>query len=194
MESLTAKNIAYKTEVKQKTAKPLLWVALVSIVMFFIGLTSAVIVVKPDGRWVSFDIPSTFLYSTIIIILSSIIFHMGLLAIKKDKKSLSTIFFMVTFILAIAFSVSQYFAWGDLYANGIVFSGSNLAGSFFYVITGLHLAHVLGGIISLIVVLVQSFRGKYNSNNNLGVQVSITYWHFLGVLWIYLYFFLRFIA
>jgi len=194
MTTLTAEHIDFQAEIKQKTAKPLLWVALVSIVMFFTGLTSAVIVVKPDARWVSFDVPSLFLYSTIIIVASSLLFHMGLLAIKKDKQVVSQFAFLGTFILAIAFSVSQYYAWGQLYAEGIVFSGSNLAGSFFYVITGLHLAHVLGGIISLIVVTIKSFRGKYSSSNYLGVQLSITYWHFLGALWIYLYFFLRFIA
>lgn len=194
MATLTAENIDFQAELKQKTAKPLLWVALVSIVMFFTGLTSAVIVVKPDGRWVSFDVPSLFLYSTVIIVVSSLMFHLGLQAIKKDNQKLATAFFFTTFALAIAFSVSQYYAWGDLYADGIVFSGSNLAGSFFYVITGLHLAHVVGGVISLIVVLIKSMRGKYSSSNYLGVQVSITYWHFLGGLWIYLYLFLRFIA
>ena len=194
MATLTAENIDYKAEIKQKTAKPLLWVGLVSIVMFFTGLTSAVIVVKPDGNWASFDVPSLFLYSTIIIVASSILFHFGLLSIKKDNLVVAKFSFLGTFILAVAFSVSQYYAWGQLYAEGVVFSGNNLAGSFFYVITGLHLAHVLGGIISLIVVTIKAFRGIYSSSNYLGVEVSITYWHFLGALWIYLYFFLRFIA
>lgn len=194
MTTLTAEHMNYRQEVKQKTAIPLILIALVSIVMLFVGLTSAVIVVKPDGRWVSFDMPSMFLYSTIIIVASSVLFQVGLLAVKRDKLGVSKLAFLGTFVLAIAFSVSQYYAWGELYAEGIVFSGSNLAGSFFYVLTGLHLAHVVGGIISLIVVLIKSFRGKYNSNNFLGVQVSIIYWHFLGALWIYLFFFLRFIA
>jgi cytochrome c oxidase subunit III len=195
MTTLTAENINIQSEIKQKTAKPLLWIGLMSIVMFFSGLTSAVFVSKANTNWESFEIPSAFLISTLIIVVSSITFHAGLISIKKDKLSISKMAFMITFLLAVAFGVSQYFAWAELYANGIVFSGGqSSAGSYFYAITGLHFAHVLGGIISLIIVLIKSYRGKYNSENYLGVQVSITYWHFLGALWVYLFFFLRFIA
>jgi len=196
MSTITIDNINTKAEIKQKTAKPLLWIGLMSIVMFFAGLTSAVVVSKASSTWVQFEMPSTFTISTIVILLSSVTFQWGLFAVKKDKIAISKIAMSLTLVLAAVFVISQFFAWKELYSFGIVAAGSNStpAGSYFYAITALHLLHVLGGIISLLVVIVKSFKEKYTSKNNLGIQVSITYWHFLGALWIYLYLFLRFIA
>jgi cytochrome c oxidase subunit 3 len=196
MTTLTVENINYQAELKQKTAKPLLWIALVSIVMFFAGLTSAIVISKSASTWIQFQVPFTFTISTILIIISSATFQWGVFSIKNDKLSAANLAFVVTFALGILFVVSQFYAWKELYTNGIVAagSGSNPAGSYFYAITALHLLHLLGGLISLIVVLIKSIRGKYSSKNYLGVQVSITYWHFLGALWIYLFLFLRFVA
>lgn len=194
MITTTLENIDYREEIRQKTAKPLLWIGLVSIVMFFSGLTSAVVVSKSSATWLQFDVPFTFTISTIIILISSLTLHWGLLAVKKDNKSVAKLAFQLTLLLALGFVVSQFFAWIELYENGIVFSGGDPAGSYFYAITALHLLHVLGGVISLIVVVVKAMREKYGSENYLGIQLSATYWHFLGALWVYLFFFLRFIA
>lgn len=186
----------YKAELKQKTAKPLLWIGLVSIVMFFAGLTSAVIVSKGTAQWESISIPSTFLLSTIFIILSSITFFLGEKMVKNDDTKKSKIMILTTMILGVLFTITQYIAWKELYSNGVVWAGSesSAAGSYFYTLTALHLLHLLGGLISLTVVLVKSVKEKYNSDNILGIQLSSTYWHFLTILWIYLYLFLIFIA
>jgi cytochrome c oxidase subunit 3 len=194
MNTLKVEHIDFQNSMKQKTAKPLLWVGLMSIVMFFASLTSAVLVMKPANSAGSFELPSIFTLSTLVIILSSLFFHGAMLAIRKDNLRIAQIGFLITLILGITFGITQYFAWIELYENGVVFSGGSAINSFFYVITGLHFAHVFGGIVSLIIVLIKSFRKKYSSENYLGVQISITYWHFLGALWIYLFFFLRIIA
>lgn len=196
MATLTAENMSFRAEAREKTAKPLLWIALVSIVMFFAGLTSAIVISKASSNWIQFQIPFTFTISTILIIISSATFQWGIISIKNDNISVSKLAFTITLFLGVLFVISQFYAWKELYGSGIIAagSGSNPAGSYFYAITALHLAHLLGGLISLIVVLIKSFKRKYTANNYLGVQVSITYWHFLGALWIYLFLFLKFIA
>jgi len=196
MTTLTADNINFQTDLKNKTYKPLLWVGLISIIMFFAGLTSAVIVSKANSTWIQFQVPFTFTISTFLIVLSSGTFQWGIFSIKNDKTNLAKFTFGITLLLGLAFVISQFYAWKELYSSGIVAAGENStpAGSYFYAITALHLLHLLGGLISLIVVLIKSIKEKYNSTNYLGAEVSITYWHFLGGLWIYLFFFLRFIA
>ncbi|MCO6499152.1 MAG: cytochrome c oxidase subunit 3 [Vicingus serpentipes] len=196
MTTLTVENMNFQSDVKNKTAKPLLWIGLMSIVMFFAGLTSAVVVSKASNTWIQFHLPFMFTVSTILIIVSSTTFQWGVFSIKSDKLITAKLAFGITLLFGVAFVISQFYAWRELYESGIIAagSGSTPAGSYFYAITALHLLHVLGGLISLIVVLIKSIREKYSSNNYLGVQISVTYWHFLGALWIYLFFFLRFIA
>jgi cytochrome c oxidase subunit 3 len=83
-------------------------------------------------------------------------------------------------------------AWTELYQNKIYFAGkqSNAAGSFMYVITGLHLAHLIGGLLYLIGVIYRSIKNQFNSENYLKIKLCAIYWHFLDILWIYLFVFL----
>lgn len=197
MSSITLQDINSKAEIRRKTAKPLLWIGIVSIVMFFSGWTSAVIVSKGgNGNWLNIELPFAFSLSTIIIVFSSFLFHYGLISIKKDNKKALKLAVSLTLVLGLLFVVSQFYGWKELYSNGIVATGSSStnASSFIYLITVFHVLHLLAGIISLIIVSVKSFKGKYNSTNFLGVEVSIIYWHFLGALWIYLFLFLKYIA
>lgn len=197
MASITLQEMNTKAEIRKKTAKPLLWIGIVSIVMFFSGWTSAVIVSKGgNGNWLNIELPFAFSLSTIIIVLSSFLFHYGLMSIKKDDKKALKLAVSLTLILGLLFVVSQFYGWKELYANGIVATGSSStnASSFIYLITVFHVLHLLAGIISLIVVSVKSYKEKYNATNFLGVEVSIIYWHFLGALWIYLFLFLKYIA
>jgi cytochrome c oxidase subunit 3 len=195
MTTIAMENINHKEEHNRKTSKPLIWIALVSIVMFFSGLTSAVVVSQGGGGFIKIDLPFAFTISTIIIVLSSAAFHFGLISIKNGNLSVAKICISTTLILGLLFILSQYMGWVNLYQNGIYAVGnqSTQESSYLYLLTGLHVAHLLGGIVSLIIVLVKTIKEKYSLDNYLGVQVSITYWHFLGALWIYLFFFLRYI-
>jgi cytochrome c oxidase subunit 3 len=194
MTTLAMENINYKEEIRRKTSKPLIWIGIVSIIMFFGGLTSAVIVSQGGGEFLRIDIPFAFTISTFVILLSSIAFHIGLVSIKKKKYFIAKISIFTTLILGLGFVATQYIGWVTLYEGGVyaVGSQSTQESSFLYLLTALHVAHLIGGLVSLIIVLVKTMKEKYSLDNMLGMQVSITYWHFLGGLWIYLFFFLRY--
>ena len=197
MASITLQDINTKAEIRKKTAKPLLWIGIVSIVMFFSGWTSAVIVSKGgDGNWLNIQMPVAFTISLFIILLSSVSYHFGFVSIKNNKINNLKIATFLTLILGVLFVFSQFLGWKDLYASGIVATGasSTNASSYIYLITVFHVLHLLAGIISLIVVFVKSIKEKYNASDYLGVEVSLIYWHFLGILWVYLFFFLKYIA
>ena len=171
--------------------KPLLWVGLVSIIMFFAGLTSAVIVSKASTEWFIFEIPTEFMTSTILIVISSLTFQLAYWTTKKENHVLSLGLVLVTFLLGIGFAISQFAGWSTLTANGVVAAGSESwsSGSYWYALSAVHLAHLFGGLISLLVVAIKSGLKKYSSDKTTGFQVSLTYWHFLGVLWLYIYIF-----
>lgn len=207
-----------KLEINKKAKRTLLWFGMISILMLFAGLTSAYMVRQGEGKWVQFDLPQLFILSTVIIIMSSISMQWAVISIKKNNLSGLKIATLITFILGIGFVISQYLAWKDLISQGIYFVGTvkdiksdftyvpagnetvaqaanigNVAASFLYVITGLHVAHLLGGILALFVVLIKSLTGKYSATDYNGVVVCSIYWHFLDALWIYLFFFLMYI-
>lgn len=178
--------------IQKKSLKQLLWIGIGAIVMFFAGLTSAYIVRKAEGNWLEFILPEWFLYSTIIIVLSSVLLIVAKSHLKKDKPV--TLLILATLLLGVLFSYFQFRGWQNLTTQGIFLTGegSNVAGSFLYVITLAHLVHLLGGLIALVVTLINAREGKYTSNNYLGFELTSNYWHFLGLLWVYLFFFLKF--
>ncbi len=189
-------NDEMKKEHRQKTAMPLLWIGIVSIVMVFGALTSAVVVSKGSREWFEFEMPSTFLISTIVIFLSSITYWLAFRAAKRNELNVLKNFVLLTLILGITFAVFQFISYDILVAQNLHFveKAEKISASYLYVLSGVHLAHLVGGIISLVIVYFNARRSVYNSENLLGLQLSTTYWHFLGGLWIYLYLFLRFYA
>ena len=188
----------YKSDLiaaRKKSAKALLWLGIVSIVMLFAGLTSAYIVRADNGNWRMFDLPNVFFISTAIIITSSFSLVMAVVSAKKNNYGGVKLGVLITFLLGIAFCIAQIMGWGALFKSGIVFAGkfSNASGSFLYVLTGVHMVHLFAGLISLLWVLINSLRNKYDSGNLLGIELCSIYWHFLDVLWVYLFLFLYFI-
>jgi cytochrome c oxidase subunit III len=108
---------------------------------------------------------------------------------KKDELGRVKTSLFITLLLGVAFCVCQWMGWKELVANNIHFVG-NPSESFFYVISGVHLAHMIGGIIFLLVIIIKAFQFKVHKKNLLSINLCTTYWHFLGLAWIYLYFFL----
>lgn len=188
----------HKAEIREaarKTAKPLLYIGIVSIVMLFAGLTSAYVVRANNTNWLIFQLPDIAIISTAIIITSSITMLIAQNAIKKDNFKLTSLGLFLTLALGIAFFMSQIEAWRQLtQEQGIYFIGkdSNAAGSFLYLIAAVHLAHMIGGLIALMVSLTKSLLKKYSSADYLGIELTAIYWHFLDLLWIYLFLFLYF--
>jgi cytochrome c oxidase subunit 3 len=185
-------------EYKDRTArskKLLLWFAMASMTMMFAGITSAFVVSKSREDWMQdFQMPSAFYFSTLAIVLCSVTFHLAKKAIEKDNRSATGNFLLLTLGLGIAFVVLQFQGFGQLIDQGYYFTGpeSNIATTFLYVIAVLHLAHLAGGMISLLIIIYNHFKQKYNSSQLLGIELGAMYWHFLDFLWICLFLFLYF--
>tara|TARA_B110000967_G_scaffold62452_1_gene64175 strand:+ start:329 stop:919 length:591 start_codon:yes stop_codon:yes gene_type:complete len=180
---------------RNKSAKPMLWVSMISMVMFFAGLTSAYVISMRRDDWVTFELPDAFYGSTILIILSSITITISQKLLKKDKRELSIVFLLITFLLGITFIWQQYAGFEDLRNAGLFFTGptSTVSTSFIIGISLMHAVHVFAGIIVLLVVIYNHFKYRYKSDDLLGFELGAIFWHFVDVLWIYLFFFFYFI-
>ncbi|MDE0536246.1 cytochrome c oxidase subunit 3 [Tenacibaculum sp. L6] len=180
---------------KRKSAKPMLWISMVSMVMFFAGLTSAYVVSMNREDWVTFDLPQAFYISTVLIILSSITLFFSQNLLKKDNIKGSFILLLVTLVLGLGFVWYQWVGFNELKNTGLYFTGpeSTVSTSFIIGITFMHVLHLLAGVIVLLVVIYNHFKKKYTSSNMLGFELGAIFWHFVDVLWIYLFFFFYFI-
>jgi cytochrome c oxidase subunit III len=187
-----------KTEYKLRSArsyKLLLLFAMISMTMMFAGITSAFVVSKSRADWLKdFQLPNAFYWSTLLIIFSSFTFHMAKKAIKRDDNNTTTNFFLVTLASGIGFVVLQFVGFGQIVANGYYFTGaaSSITTTFLYIVTVVHLLHLAGGLISLLIIIYNHFKQKYNSTQTLGIELGAMYWHFLDILWVYLFLFLYF--
>ena len=166
-----------------------LWLFVVTVVMIFAAMTSAYIVRQSEGNWLEFDLPQSFWVTSGIILLSSITMHWAYWSAKRDNLKSLRIAMIATTGLGIAFLVGQYMAWGDLVAMDVYFVG-NPGGSFVYVLSGLHAAHLIGGIVFLIITLVSVLRYRVHAKSMDQIEMCATYWHFLDGLWLYLFVFL----
>ena len=166
-----------------------LWVGVASIVMMFAGLTSAYIVKRNQANWITFELPIMFWYSTAVIILSSVILHMSNVAFKQRDMAKYRSLVVVTLLLGIVFVIMQAMGFRQLWLQGITLT-KNVSYSFLYVIVGLHTAHVLGGIVALVILFVKAYSSKVRNYNIVPLEVISTYWHFVDALWIYLLIFL----
>ena len=184
------------TQEKQKRAKKMmLWFGIISLIMSFAGLTSAFIVSSSREDWLAdFVLPNSFIYSTLIIFLSSIVLFAAKQALKKNQATTTTSLLIGALVLGIAFIYSQILGFNQIIDSGYNFTGptSNITMSYIYVIAVVHIVHVLAGIICLIVVIINQLNKNYSSENTLGFDLASTFWHFVDILWLYLFFFLYF--
>ncbi|WP_186757488.1 cytochrome c oxidase subunit 3 [Echinicola salinicaeni] len=166
-----------------------LWLFIVSVVMIFAALTSAFIVRQGEGNWLDYSLPEVLWFTSAVILLSSASMHWAYVSAKNDQISNLKVALTITTILGLTFLVGQWYSWEALVERDVYFVG-NPAGSFMYVLTGLHAAHLISGVIFLIIVLISSYRYKIHSQSMNTMEMCATYWHFLGGLWIYLFVFL----
>lgn len=182
-------------ERKSKSAKLILLFAMVSMTMMFAGLTSAFVVSKSRADWLKdFQIPAAFYYSTAVIIGCSVAFYFAKKAIQKDNRSAASAFLLGTLVLGVLFVVLQFIGFGQIIESGYYMTGqgSSITTTFLYVIALMHLLHVAGGLISLLIIIYNHFKQKYNSTQTLGIELGAMYWHFLDLLWVLLFLFLYF--
>ena len=177
---------------RKRVAKPVLYVGIISIIMLFAGLTSAYIVRADNGNWLEFQLPSIAILSTGIIVTSSLTMLLAQLAIKKGKVGQTSLYLALTLILGFSFVYTQFEGWRQLTEQQIYFVGkySNASGSFLYLIALVHLLHLGGGLIALMVSLGKSLLKRYSADDYLGLELTAIYWHFLDLLWVYLFLFL----
>ncbi len=232
-----------REEINKKVYKPLMWIAIASIIMLFAGFSSGYIVSKADSIWLKVFLPDEFMISSVVLILSSITYFIGQRCVAKNKMTGAKTFVGLTLVLGILFIVFQMKGFnqlnkkGNFFANGKVslviangeygkdyllvkngieltkkdgkfydpmdagylkpienldFEKANRSAMYIFALSGIHIAHLIGGLLSLLYVFIKTLRGRYSSENYLGMQVSSIYWHFLDFLWLYLFAFLTF--
>jgi cytochrome c oxidase subunit 3 len=167
--------------------KLLLWVGIGSIMMMFAAFTSAYVVRRAAGNWYEFKLPDIFLFNTLVIVASSVALQFAYRAFRNGQEKRFKALLLTTFILGVAFVALQYQGWEAMNAIGATFT-VNPSSSFVYVISGVHAAHVLGGIAALLVALVHAYYLPFRPTprRRLRFELVAHYWHFVDVLWVYL--------
>ncbi len=167
-----------------------LYLGLATIAMLFTALTSAYIVRQGAGNWLYVKMPLQFWISTAIIISSSVAFYFAKAAHRSANISKYRMLVWLTFVLGIAFIIFQYMGWLAIAKTGIYIDG-NPGGSFIYVISMVHVVHVILGLVLLSIVAIRTTINSYNPDHIHKIGLMATYWHFVDFLWIYLFIFFQ---
>jgi len=178
-----------------RAKKMMLWFGIISLLMGFAGWTSAYIVSSSREDWLrDFTLPSAFFVSTSVIVLSSISYQLARKSIGKDKNKAAALWLLITLVLGLTFIVLQFRGFSQMIGEGYYFTGptSSITMSYIFLIAVVHILHVVAGLISLLVVLYNHLHNKYSADNMLGVELGVTFWHFLDLLWVYLMLFFYF--
>ncbi len=175
--------------------KFLMWLAMGSICMLFAGFTSAAIVKKGLGNWESLQLPWAFYISTIVIIISSITIHQSVQQYKTQKIVHYRSLLLATILLGAVFCIFQIIGFIALHDKGFFFIGyqSNSSSSFLFIIVIMHALHVIGGWIVLCIIYIQSFYKTKKEKALLPLEITAIYWHFVDILWVYLFLFFMWI-
>jgi cytochrome c oxidase subunit 3 len=166
------------------------WVGIFAITMSFAAFTSALYVRQGSGDWVHVVLPRLLYLNTGVLLLSSITLEMARRAfMNAPDLETSTLrnslrWLGITLALGFAFVAGQYLVWRELAAQGL-YLATNSNSSFLYVLTGVHALHVLGGITGLLRLIMRMTRKQVTLRRN-SVTNTVIYWHFMGVLWLYL--------
>lgn len=181
----------YNTTNRIHPLKFAMWIGMASITMMFGALTSAYVVRQAAGNWLEFGLPDIFFVSTIVLLCSSVVLHASYNSFKQAKEARYRILLIVSLILGITFLILQYQGWLKLFSLGVDLRG-NPSGSFLYIITGVHALHILGGLAALIIAVINSYLLKFRvtEKRKINFELTLHYWHFVDLLWVYLLVFL----
>ncbi|MEC3905797.1 heme-copper oxidase subunit III [Tamlana sp. 2201CG12-4] len=185
-----------REEKNNRAKKMMLWFGIISLVMSFAGWTSAFVVSSSRPDWLKdFQLPNAFLISTIIVVISSVSFILAKKALENNHRKATFLWLCITLILGILFIFNQFSGFQQIIDMGYNFTGptSNVTMSYVYLIAIVHILHVIVGLVCLLVVIYNHFKQKYNATNMLGVDLAATFWHFIDILWVYLFLFLYFV-
>ena len=187
------KDLKINEVLQQRKAKRFsLWLGLIGMFMMFAALSSGFIVYTASGvdKGIKTILPQAFIYSTIVIIVSSLTLHLAYKAAKAGELAKQKVLLIATILLGIVFFALQVHAWGVLTDQGVYFINNNASQSFIYIFTGLHLAHIFAGLIVLIRAFTGASKPISQDKNVFRMDLAVIFWHFLDLLWIYIYVFL----
>jgi cytochrome c oxidase subunit III len=159
-------------------------IAIVSVLMFFMALASAFLVRKGGADWVPVHIPLLLWVNTAVLLASSFTLQLARKRLADDDSRGFRNFWLVTTVLGVCFLIGQLLAWRILVRQG-VYLASNPASSFFYIFTGAHAVHLLGGVGALVYVALRNFDAA-KVTRTVAADVTSYFWHFLDGLWVFL--------
>lgn len=169
-----------------------MWLFIITSFMLFAAFTSGFIVYTQGStnKGIKIVLPHAFIFSTIVILLSSVTMYLAFRAAKQLKFGLQKQYLWLTLILGLSFFGLQFYAWSILVKMGVYLINPNASQSFIYIFTGVHLVHILAGLILVINSLVISYKNVPPVKNLFRLEMTSIFWHFVDILWIYLYVFL----
>lgn len=179
----------------------LLWCFMVASILSFGALTSAYIIRIAQGNWLKFEIPGIFTANCLVVIASSACMIYAYQMAKTDELERLKYSLWATFAFGVLFLILQVMGWNQLNSHDIYFSPKRsdngdltplISGSFFFAITAVHFVHIIAGLIFLLIVIVKAYKWQVHKKNMLTLSLASTFWHFVGILWIYLYLFLKY--
>ena len=167
-----------------------MWIFLATLAVLFVAAIVGYLAVRikatdwpPPGMP---RLPAGLWLATLVLLAASATVHRSLRAIRQGERTASTRWLAATLGLALMFLVVQSWNWWGLIRMRLTV-GSNLYAFTFFMLTGLHAAHVVGGIVLLAVVAARSFRGRYGSGHHPGITYAAMYVHFLDGIWLLLF-------
>ena len=170
-----------------------IWVVLFAITMMFAAFSSALFVRKGSSLdWRTFTLPSILYFNTLLLLASSVTLEVSRRRVaafmggRKSQVESPARWLYVTLVLGLLFVAGQYVAWSQLSAQGL-YLATNPSSSFFYVLTATHALHVLGGLGGLVRAIRKLSKSTLRRST---LDATSYYWHFMGVLWLYLLFLL----
>lgn len=177
-----------------------LWLFILTVIMIFGGLTSAYIVSRgavPGDQLILFDLPSILWYNLGVMLVSSITMQFSVWSVKREERNKALMGLGMTFVLGCIFLVGQWDAFKELTASGLPFVDQNRLDdsiSYFYVVTGLHGVHIISALVAVLIVLMQTALRQFRdpARRRLVFGMAAIFWHFLGLLWVYLFIFLKY--
>lgn len=170
-----------------------MWLFVFTSFMMFAAFTSAFIVYaggSPAHSGTKIILPQVFQYSTAVIIISSITMYLASRAAKQLEFQKQRLMLWITTLLGVAFFFLQVYGWNVLVGMGVHVINENASQSFIYIFTGMHLLHIVAGVALLLNTLARNFKTIGQARNVFRMEFASIFWHFVDIIWIYLYVFL----